>query len=357
MNSRERFLRTMRFQTVDHPILALPGPWPGTRKRWEREGCPAGVDLHEYFGIEPLGMRQTGIETVLYPPFEEIILEETPEYVIRINHNGVKEKNFPDHSSMPEWLEYPIKGPESLPWLREKLNWNTPGRVKPTWLEDSRKALAEGVSVSSNGGMYFGFLNEHMGTEPLLLAYYDKPEFIHEVNELTCRLCEETLRTVLPHFKLDYIGYHEDMAYKNGPMISPAFFREFMTPYYRRIQKITEPYGIDLHVLDSDGNISELIPLWLECGIQVLSPMEVAAGMDVAALRKQYGKALCMMGGFDKRILATTKPRIIAELERLRPVWEEGGYVPGIDHGVPPDVSWENACCYVRTLKAMFGMN
>ncbi len=165
------------------------------------------------------------------------------------------------------------------------------------------------------------------------------------------------METVLPHFQIDFIGYHEDMGYKTGSMISPKMIKEFMCPYYARIQKIATKYGIDLQFLDSDGNIWEIIPIWLEFGINVLLPMEVAAGMDVVSLRKTFGKQLRMMGGFDKRIMASSnKQDIKKELERIKPVIEDGGYIPGLDHGAPPDIPFENVCYYIDCIKHMYGI-
>ncbi|MBN1557157.1 MAG: hypothetical protein JW951_03320 [Lentisphaerae bacterium] len=357
MTNRERFLKTLRFETVDHPPLSGAGnPWPYTRTLWEQQGLPTGVDLPEYFGLEPTPRRHVGIDTLLWPPFEEVVLESADEYIVKIDKHGVKVRNFKDEASMPEHLAYPVKGPESLGWLREKLDWNTPGRIDPGWQAGAERDRAAGNLVFANGGMYFAFLNEHMGTAALMTAYFDHPEFIHAVNDLLCTLCEQTLRTVLPEFTLDMMGYHEDMAYKTASLISPSMFKEFMTPYYRRVTALTGPAGIDVHVMDSDGNIRELIPLWLECGINVMTPCEVAAGMDVAALRREYGGTLGMIGGFDKRILASSKPAIKAELERLRPVIEGGGYIPMCDHGVPPDVPFEHYAYLVELLKSLYGM-
>jgi len=356
MNNRERFLKTLRFESVDHPPLILPGePWASTKKRWESEGLPAGVDLYEYFELEPYAARPVGVETLLYPPFEERILEESGEFIIKIDQHGVKVRNFRDESSMAEHLEYPIKGPEDIQWLRDRLNWDTPGRIRDDWLEDAREGRDRGQILFCNGGEYFAFLNEQMGTAALMFAYVDNPEFVHQVNELLCVLCENALKTVLPEFDLDYIGYHEDMAYKTGSMISPAMFREFMTPYYRRIAEIADAHDADLRVMDSDGNIEELIPLWLECGINVVGPVEVAAGMDVVRLREEYGKDLRMIGGFDKRILASSTQEIEMEFERIRPVIEAGGYIPMCDHIVPPDVPFENYCHLVALLKGLYG--
>jgi hypothetical protein len=358
VNNRDRFLKTMRFESVDHPPLPHAGtPWPATRKRWEREGLPVGADLSDYFGLEPMPREHVAMETLLFPPFEEVILEETADRVIKIDKHGVKVRNLKDETSMPEHLDYPIKDRASLSWLREKLNWDTPGRVRGDWLERANEARRNGTLVFSNGGMYFAFLNEHMGTERLMMAYFEDPDFVHAVNDLLCTLCENVLKTVLPAFTPDMIGYHEDMAYKTASLISPDMFKEFMLPYYRRIQALAEPAGIDVQFMDSDGNIHELIPLWLDCGINVMTPCEVAAGMDVVALRKEYGKTLGMIGGFDKRILADSPGAIRTELERLRPVIEGGGYIPQCDHGVPYDVSFGNYRALIDGLKTLYGMD
>jgi uroporphyrinogen decarboxylase len=316
----------------------------------------AGVSLYEYFGLEPFVFRPVGVDTLLYPPFEERVLEETADFVIKVTRRGVTVRDRRDEGSMPEFLAYPITGPGDLAWLRERLDPAHPGRVAPDWLAEAERGRADGAVQFCNGGTYFAFLNEHMGTETLLTTYFDDPGFIHAVNDLLCRACEAALQRILPVYPLEALAYHEDMAFKNGPLISPAMFREFMTPYYRRIQALAEPAGIDLGVMDSDGDIRQLIPLWLECGINVFTPMEVAAGMDVVAVRREYGKTACFWGGFDKRILAAGPAEITAELERLRPVIEDGGFIPGCDHLVPPDVSFANYSHFIRSLMSLYGM-
>ncbi len=359
MTVSERYLAFMSFQSVDRPPLIRPGGVFGaTRRRWEREGLPAGADLDDYFGTESMPVASPPVDTMLLPRFEEEILEETDEFVIMIDSHGVRCRNFKtDGPSMSEHLEYPIKGPEDIDWLRERLAPKTPGRIDPDWLAKAEAKREADALVQLNGGMYFAFLNEHMGTETLMMTYYDAPNFIHQVNELLCTLCEQAMQTVLPHFQVDRIGYHEDMAYKNGSMISPAQFREYMQPYYERITAITSQYGIDHHLMDSDGDIRGLIPLWLECGINGFAPLEVAAGMDPVALRAEYGQDIRMEGGFDKRILASDKASIKREFERLAPVIDGGGFLLSCDHTVPPDVPFENFAYLIELMKTHFGMS
>jgi len=109
-------------------------------------------------------------------------------------------------------------------------------------------------------------------------------------------------------------------------------------------------------MVDSDGNVEQLIPLWLESGINGVYPMEVAAGMNVAKLRSQYGRDLVMTGGIDKRTLAKDRKAIDEELARRLPVAERGGYIPHLDHAIPHDVPYENFAYYWERKKAMLGI-
>ena len=107
--------------------------------------------------------------------------------------------------------------------------------------------------------------------------------------------------------------------------------------------------------VDSDGDVSELIPLWLEAGIDTVWPFEVAAGMDVLALRRKYGRDLNMLGGIDKRAVAVGGDVMRAEVDRVMPVVESGGYIPELDHSAPPDISWHNMCEYMEYLCMRLG--
>ncbi len=109
-------------------------------------------------------------------------------------------------------------------------------------------------------------------------------------------------------------------------------------------------------LVDSDGNVDKLIPLWLEAGLDGVYPLEVAAGMDVVDLRRRYGERLVIKGGIDKRVLAQGKAAIDAELARVMPLVEQGRYIPTIDHAVPPDVPYANMCHYWEQKKRLLGI-
>ena len=121
-------------------------------------------------------------------------------------------------------------------------------------------------------------------------------------------------------------------------------------PQYRRITDRLHQAGIDVAMLDSDGNVEGLIPCWLDVGINFIYPMEVAAGMDVVALRAKFGKDLIIGGGMDKRVLASHQGAIKDMVEAKIPLMREGGYVPGCDHAMPPDIPWENYVYYRKLI-------
>ena len=148
----------------------------------------------------------------------------------------------------------------------------------------------------------------------------------------------------------------EDMCYSGGPLLSPRIFREVLVPHYRRITATLNRFGVDIVILDCDGKIDALLPLWLDAGVNTMFPIEVGKWQaDPVAFRRQYGRDLRMVGGVDKHVLASTRDAIRREVDRLAPLVEEGGYIPTPDHRVPPDVSLDNYLFFLETAKSVWG--
>ncbi|MEM3434267.1 MAG: uroporphyrinogen decarboxylase family protein, partial [Candidatus Methanomethyliaceae archaeon] len=133
---------------------------------------------------------------------------------------------------------------------------------------------------------------------------------------------------------------------------SPQLFRQFLAPGYKKLVGFFQDWGIKIVLVDSDGDVSRLIPEWLEVGITGIYPLEVAAGMDVTEIRENFPH-LQMIGGLDKRALVSGKAAIDQELEKVANLVSKGGYIPCIDHLVPPDVSWGNFRYYRERLNAI----
>jgi uroporphyrinogen decarboxylase len=175
---------------------------------------------------------------------------------------------------------------------------------------------------------------------------------MHEMMDYLADFYVALYDQVLSQVAVDYAFHWEDMCYVAGPLISPKMFAEFMLGPYKKLTGLLRDHGVDIIMVDTDGDARKLIPLFLEGGVTGLYPFEVQSHQDVGEIRRQYPRLL-MQGGIDKKALAAGKDAIDRELEARVPVVLEGGYIPHVDHGVPPDVSWEDFCYYRHKLDAM----
>ena len=166
------------------------------------------------------------------------------------------------------------------------------------------------------------------------------------------RLSVTLIDKICSEIEVDLAIYWEDLCYKTGPMISPDMFKRFLMPGYASINETLHNYGVEIVAVDSDGLIDELMPLWLDVGVNCMVPVEVGTWRaDVNDYRKRYGEELLLIGGVDKRELAGDREQILAEVERVRPLVEKGGYIPMPDHLIPPNVSLDNYRYYLDCVR------
>jgi hypothetical protein len=380
MNLRERFLSVMDFEPIDRTLLWEWGYWGGAIHRWYDEGLSEEAGLREpvEFGGTVAGpgaawgsgvldvqhavdvtsacqldaLRQTiPLQNFIFPEFEEKILADEGENLILQDGFGVTLKKRKDDASKPQYLAWPVNNREDWERLKaERFQIRIKDRLPENWhaLVEAYRERDYPLAIGSGYCGFFGSLRVLLGEVQLFYAYYDKPDLLHEILNYLTDFWIEIYGYVLQDVQPDSAEFFEDMAYKNGPLISPALFREFMMPYYKRLIAFLRDHGVKNFCVDTDGNCWSLIPLFLECGMTGMLPFEVQAGMDIVEVRKAYPH-LQIYGGLDKRKLAIGKQAIDQELEtKLVPLLKQGGYVPFADHLIPPDVSWENFCYYRR---------
>jgi len=123
-----------------------------------------------------------------------------------------------------------------------------------------------------------------------------------------------------------------------------------------RITELVNQHGIDIVSLDCDGWIDALLPVWFENGVNTMFPIEVGTwDASIAPWREQYGRELRGVGGMNKTVFAHDRAAVDAEIERLRPLIELGGYIPCPDHRIPPDAEFANVCYYTECMRKLFG--
>lgn len=359
MTRHERFLATMRYQPVDRPPLWEWAPWTATLRRWQREALGEGKNAPQY--AENENRVQCGVDLWMRPRYEIQELSRDERYITRRTDRGQIERfpSSPDETSMPEYIGFPVKSRKDWEELKSKFDPSDPGRFPNDWNQRCAEWKEDGPVLVLQGPRspsLFGFVRELMGPEEAMLAFYDDPDMVHDMMDVSTEMAIGMLSRVVKDAPLSAVYLWEDMCYKCGPLISPAMFREFMSPRYKRITEHACGLGIDLVFVDSDGDVSKLIPLWIDAGVNGIYPMEVAAGMDVVKLRREYGRDLLMTGGIDKRVMALGRDAIDAELAAKIPLVEQGGYIPHADHAIPADVPYEAFAYYWEKKKELLGL-
>lgn len=342
MNSRERFLATARYGQRDRLFHWELGPFEETIRRWHEQGLPGDCEWNHGAGYDrfELGPVKVG----LCPRFDYEVLDEVGDYEIYRDTDGVikkKIKNLPP-PAMSQYLKYPLRGRENWPEFRRRLRPESPARFPVFWESIKVEYRNRDFPLGLSSGSIYGWLRSWMGLEGISMAIYDDPAFIEQAAEEIADTILSVMERALDGVEYDFAAFWEDMGYKTGPLISPEHYRRMFLPQYRRIIERIHRAGIDIIMVDSDGNVEQLIPCWLDVGINFPYPMEVAAGMDVVRLRRRFGKDLRMAGGMDKRVLAGEKAAIKQMVEERIPLMQEGGYIPGCDHAIPPDIPWDN---------------
>jgi uroporphyrinogen decarboxylase len=346
----------MRYESVDRRPLYLVSIWDQTLTRWQQEGLPPDVDVHQYLGLnERLTLRNLSGHMGPHPVFETHTVWEDEEVRISIDEYGRKVRDFKTHMTMPEWIEFPVKDRDTLEqFLNEHYSIERlVERFDKKWEESINQPQQGHELTVLDGGCYYWTLRSIAGVEVASYLFYDAPDLVDELFERYFTVVMEGMRRVLGQTRVDVIAFGEDIGFKTGPLISPATFRRFILPYYRKALEYARSQGVELTWYDSDGDVRALIPDYLDAGINGLCPCEVAAGMAPLELRNQYGRELRLIGGIDKRQIAKGREAIDAELERNRPLLEEGGYIPAIDHSVPDDISFDNYRYFVEKLMMM----
>jgi len=225
-----------------------------------------------------------------------------------------------DGSSMPFWLEYPVK--TRADWEKIKEERFNPDSISKRYYGESEKFIEKSKDrtwpMAMLGGRvgFFGSIRFLIGEKELYFAYYDNPQLLKDICDYLCDFWINISEELMSKMDFDAVVFWEDMSGKNGSLISPQTFREFMTPYYKRIVGFLKNRGIKNFIVDTDGNVSGLIPLFLEAGVNGMYPFEQQASNDLIEIRKKYPE-LVMLGGFDKNTLLKDKTSIDKELEKM----------------------------------------
>jgi len=370
MNNRQRALAILNYQPYDQMPVVHFGFWEETLAKWAQEGHitqeearlwgdgnEADLSITKKLGFDFNWYSCFHWESMLLPGFEPHLVREHPDGSREwMNADGVVILQKNDATAIPSEIEHLLKDRRSwqehylprMQWSPERVDWEALKRLPPKEQRDH--------PIGLHCGSLWGRIRDIIGLVGLSYLMADAPSLVDEILEATGELCYQGAKAILEQYNgFDFAHFWEDICYRAGPLVSPAFFYRKVGPYYRRITELVNAHGIHIVSLDCDGQIDKLIPTWFENGVNTMFPIEVGVWKaSIAPWRERFGKELRGVGGASKVVLAHDHAAIDAEVERLRRLADLGGFIPCLDHRIPPDAKWENVQYYADRMREAF---
>jgi len=340
----ERVVRCLTGGEIDRVPFGVGlgwNPWGEALPNWRHTTGLVDLEPSKYFGYDR-SFALPAMEYGIFPGFGKVIIEKNAEFTIWRDERGITMRQDNAGGSMPDWIDHPVKSPADWDQLRNRLQMDD-ARIQEDWpkFRARLKATGEAVQVGVFPWGVFGTVRDLLGNEQVLYAFYDYPEMVRDMMNTLTSLWIKLYERVAAEVQIDHIHIWEDMSGRQGSLISPAMVEEFMMPCYDRIVAFAKAHNIRVVSVDTDGDCSQLVPIFLKHGINMIFPFEVQAGNDIRDYRRQY-PTLGIMFGLDKRALAGTLADVDREIDKAATMIKLGRYVPGFDHLIPPDAKWEN---------------
>jgi hypothetical protein len=319
MTSRQRFLKTMRYEKTDRVPYFEEGIREDVIKAWRKQGLTKKAELSEMFSTD----RREEIETDLEPR------PELKKWPASRNELDVLRKSLdPDDSR-----RLPLK------WSQRVRNWR------------SRDHMLM-LRVHRGFFLSMGVYGWDRFSEVIRLLIKD-PEFMREALAIQGEFAARMAEKVLAEVEVDAAVFSEPIGGNDRPLLSPKMYEKFVLTSYQPVLDVLNRYGIQTIILRTFANARILIPSILKWGFNCLWACEVnIEAMDYRNLRREFGPELRLIGGIDLDALRRDKEAIRREVEeKVPPLLTDGGYIPMADGRVRADVPFENYVYYRKLLE------
>lgn len=375
MNERERFQTICKGKPVDYvPLIGLPGAsglsfggaWGHIYQRLLQTGMPSYVRGWNY----ETGWDERAAEswsrywgtltplTVDFWPSEpckgvQSKIRRQGQYEIVEYDTGAVTRQVLDCMnaySMPEFIAHHVRDRKSWEyyksihaygqlWSVEKIDQacrRFDNRTKPLFLS----------LLSTWGG-----LRDLMGTERACTILYDDSELAQEIIDWQANLRKEYLFPLIERLKPEILKIGEDCCYNHGMLVSPQHFMTHCGPSYRDIVSLAKSVESDVIVVDTDGNVMELVPILASLGINGIYPLEAKSNNDVILLRRQFPEFV-FFGWLEKEVINEGNEGMIDNeiLSKVPEMIKTGRYFPNLDHSLQPMCTFRNLCRFLTRL-------
>ena len=323
MNSRERFLETIRLGRPDRPPYFEEGLRPEVITAWRKQGLPADDDPGLLF---PSDGR------------EEIWLDVDPR---------------------PKPESWPRTAADLKQHLR-RLDAQDPGRLPEDWPQNvaAWRNRDHVLMMRLHRGFFqtLGVLGWDRFLEVMYLAV-DEPGLVKDLMTAAGSFTAEFTDRVLNQVEIDAAIFSEPIGGPDRPLLSPDMYADLVLPSYRPVLEVLRRHGVETVIWRTYANSRLLLPVVVESGFNCLWACETTQdAMDYLDIRREFGPELRLIGGIDLDALRQGRDAVRREIEaKVPPLLAQGGYVPLADGRVREDVPYDTYAYYRGLLAEVIG--
>ena len=368
MTSRERFLRAVTHQSVDRVVVDLFGSPQttimneetvvGIKKELGLTGDEKGngyIDerILRYAGAD---VRITGGFPVPENPFSKSLPNGYVDFhgIEYTNMNGHPEitKNPLKDMTFEQIKEYPFPDADKID---KNLFEQYKQHAKALFEETDYAVCAQHpvYGVFELGCWMFGFddfLYRMAGEPETVIWFFDK------IWEYQKRVIELYYSAVGPYIHCTTSG--DDFGTQRGLLISANMFREMIAPYLKKRIAYTKQFTKAYFKQHTCGSVYELIPALIECGVDILNPIQPGTYlMEPERLKADFGGKISFWGGVDTQHLLVngTVDEVKIEVKKLLDIFgTDGGFILSPAHCLQADVPPRNILALYDTVKEYY---
>lgn len=245
---------------------------------------------------------------------------------------------------------------ERYPWP----DMDDPTRVAHVRAQAQRLRDAGEFAIVATPWLLFPFERAHamQGLDRFLMNMATEPEFAAALLRKITDLCKQLMGHFLRECGdlIDIIKIGDDLGMQTGLLISPRMYRRMLKPLHAEFIAFIKERTSAKVFFHTDGDVFDLIPDFIEIGVDILNPIQTSAGRmaDLAELKRRYGQHLVFCGAVDtQHILPRGTPEQVRQEVRrvINLLGPGGGYMVASVHTIMNDVPAENILAMVDAVE------
>ncbi|HIE50859.1 MAG TPA: hypothetical protein EYP85_03795 [Armatimonadetes bacterium] len=347
MKPKERVLTALAHREPDRvPWDYWAGPEVTTRLQ-QHFGCATKEELLRLLEVDlryVLGPSYVGLELRPYPEGTVEDLWGVRRQVITVERGGFR-------WTYKHVVRSPLAEAETVAEIEAYDHWPSPDWWDYSGLAAECETYADYAVVNAGDR-----LDRTAQFKPLMYLRGMEQAYVDLV--LNPKLTEAILAHIREYFleynrrvfeaaqgKIDLFLMGDDFGTQQGLMMDLPTWRRFFKEGFRAYIELAHRYGMKV-MHHTCGSVVELIPDFIECGLDILQSLQPrAAGMDLARLKREYGKDLAFHGAIDvqETLPSGTPEEVRAMVQRQMEVGKPGGgFIISTAHNIPPETPTEN---------------